>query len=254
MAARTEVTEYPVKTFSRDVFLKDVWDYGLGEHVTILGATRNGKTHLAYQLLHETATPDLQATVIVMKPRDETVTRFSKANNFRIIRDWPPSTLSTKLTKKPAGYVLWPQRARGEDPNAADERHARIFMRCLRSNYDKGHTITFADELYSLENEYNMPTKGITISKDLIRMWSKGGSMHSGLWTATQRPAYVSKYAYQAQHIFLSNDPDKETLKRYGDIGAGIDSDVIRALTMKLKMYQWVYINRDQRAICIVDK
>lgn len=244
MAARNDVTEYPVKTFSRDVFLNDVWDYGPGEHVTILGATRNGKTYLAYQLLHETATPDLQATVIVMKPRDETVTRWSKANNFRTIRDWPPSQL-TRLAKKPAGYVLWP-KATG-DPDQEDIRHARIFQRCLRSNYNRGMTITFADEAYSLENEYHL-------SKDMVRMWTKGGSMKSGLWIATQRPSFISRYAYQAQHIFLSNDPDKDTLKRYGEIGAGIDSDVIRALTMKLKMYQWVYINRDQRAICIVDK
>lgn len=240
-------------TFPRDVFLSEVFDYGLGEHVTILGATRNGKTHLAYQLLGEVASPDLQATVIVMKPRDSTVVRFSKENEFKIIRDWPPSTLS-RFAKKPSGYVLWPKRAAGENPDAADERHARIFQRCLRSNYDKGNTITFADELYSLENEYNFPARDINLSRDLVRMWTKGGSMHSGLWVATQRPARVSLFAYQAQHIFLCNDPDKETLKRYGEIGAGIDADIIRALTMKLKMYQWVYINRDERAICIVDK
>lgn len=251
MAARVDVAELPVKTFSRDVFLHDVWDYGLGEHVTILGATRNGKTHLAYQLLEKTATPDLQATVIVMKPRDETVERFSKRNDYRIIRDWPPSTLS-RFAKKPSGYVLWPQVGKGEDPDAADDRHAKIFQRCLRSNYNRGNTITFADEVASLEDEYT--TKDVNLSRDLRRIWSKGGSMHAGLWSATQRPVGISRLAYQAQHIFLSNDPDKDTLKRYGEIGAGIDADVIRALTLKLKMYQWVYIKRDERAICIVDK
>lgn len=244
MVTRFDPASYPVHTFSREEFLRERWDYEPGQHVTILGATRNGKTHLAYQLLHKTATPDLQATVIVMKPRDTTVTRFSKENGFRIIRDWPPSPLS-RLAKKPAGYVLWP-KASG-DPDLEDERHARIFQRCIRSNYDKGRTITFADEVNSLEQEYKL-------SRDLIRCWTKGGSMESGLWAASQRPAYISRHAYQAQHIFLSNDPDKDTLKRYGDIGAGIDADIIRHQTSKLEMYQWVYINRDQRAICIVDK
>lgn len=78
--------------------------------------------------------------------------------------------------------------------------------------------------------------------------------MESGLWVASQRPAFISRWAYQAQHLFLSNDPDKDTQKRYGEIGAGVDPDLVRELTAKLKMYEWVYINRDHRTLCIVNK
>lgn len=245
MPARREVDTSRVVTFDRKTFIHEVWDYEPGEHVTILGATRNGKTHLAYELLKETATPELPAVIFVMKPRDATVTKFSKANGYRIVRDWPPSKINV-FAKKPSGYVLWPKETAG-DPELDDERHARIFQRALRDNYKKGMKITFADEGYSLEQEYNL-------SKDMNRMWTKGGSMTSGLWVATQRPAFIGRWAYQAQHLFLSNDPDKDTQKRYGEIGAGVDADVVREVTSRLKMYQWVYINRDQRAICIVDR
>lgn len=244
MATRLDVSEYDVTTYSRDEFVKDVWHCRPGEHVTILGATRNGKTYLAHQLLHETATPDLQAVVLVMKPRDMTVSKFAKVTGFRIVRDWPPSRI-TVIQQKPAGYILWPKES--GNPEYDDENHARIFQRAIRDNYQKGKRITFADEVYSLENEYGL-------RKDLVRVWSKGGSMENGLWVASQRPAFISRWAYQAQHLFLSNDPDKDTQKRYGEIGAGVDPDLVRALTAKLKMYQWVYINRDDRTLCIVDR
>ena len=233
-----------VVRYERQEFLEEVWDYHKGEHVTILGATRNGKTHLAYQLLDETARPDLQAIVIVMKPRDATVARFSKEADFKIIRDWPPSKI-TVLSKKPRGYTLWPKET--GNPEYDDWKHADIFQRAIRDSYQKGNRIVFADEGYSLENEYGL-------TKDLNRTWTKGGSMESGLWVASQRPAFISRWAYQAQHLFLSNDPDKDTQKRYGEIGAGVDPDLVRELTAKLKMYEWVYINRDHRTLCIVNK
>jgi hypothetical protein len=244
MAIRRNVPEYEVKTFSRDEFLIDVWDYLPGEHVTVLAPTGGGKTQLAYQLLGVTASPDLQAVILVMKPRDSTVTEFTKLHGFRTVRDWPPPTIA-KIAKKPPGYVLWPKDT--GDPDRVDYEHHMIFQRVIRDNYRKGNRITFADEVYSLDHELNL-------SRDLIRVWSKGRSMDNGLWAASQRPAYISRYAYQAHHLFLGNDPDKDVQKRYGEIGAGIDSDLVRDLCSKLERYQFVYIRRDERQLCIVDR
>jgi hypothetical protein len=235
-----------VVTYGRDKFVNDVWSYETGQHLTILGATRNGKTHLVLELLEVTASEELQAVILVMKPRDPLLTRWASQHKkeFKTIRDWPPTRITGIATAKPHGYILWP-KATG-DPDLEDARHARIFQRAIRSCYDKGDKIIFADEGYSLESEYGL-------SRDLVRVETKGGSMGCGLWLATQRPAFINRWAYQAQHLFLSNDPDKDTQKRYGDIGAGIDPDLVRALTAQLTMYQWVYIHRDDRTLCIVD-
>lgn len=249
---KLDLSTYSVTTFSREEFLHDVWNYGPGEHVTVLGPSGSGKTHLAYELLGRTATPELQAVVIVMKPRDETVTRFSKANNFRIVRDWPPSKVRATFEKKPSGFTLWPIQ-RG-DPDYEDYRHAVIFQRAIRDNYDTGNRITFADEVYSLENEYSFPTRGVDMRKNLVRVWSKGRSMENGLWAASQRPAYISRYAYQAHHLFLANDPDADVQKRYGEIGGGIDPQLVQTLTSRLTRFQFVYILRDTRQLCIVDR
>lgn len=248
----TEYDPDSVVTYSREEFLTEVWDYEPGQHVTILGATRNGKTHLAFELLEQTASPDLQALVIVMKPRDHLVSAWAKAHKdeYRVIRDWPPSKVRD-IGKKPTGWVLWPKVI--GDPDYEDVRHARIFMRAIRDCYDTGERIVFADEVVSLEREYNYPEYGVAMRKQLERVWSKGGSMECGLWSASQRPANISLFAYQAQHLFLSRDPDENNQKRYGEIG-GIDPMLVRELTARLKMYQWLYIHRDDQTLCIVDR
>jgi hypothetical protein len=239
---------YGVVTFPRDVFIREVFDYHPGDHVTVLAPTGGGKTQLAYGLLGQVATPELPARVLVMKPRDSTVEKFTKAHHFKVVRDWPPPALRSRLQKTPAGYVVWPTET--GDPDRDDYRHAELFRRVIRDDYTaagKGHpNITFADETYSLEKELGLEV-------DLRRMWTKGRSVGAGLWAASQRPVWISRWAFQAQHLFLGNDPDVDMNKRYGEIGGGIDPDLVRTLTAQLKRWQFVYISREERELCVVD-
>jgi len=232
-----------IETYDRQTFYHDIWDYAPGEHVTILAPTGGGKTQIAYELLGYTAKPTLQAVVLVMKPRDDTVDKFTKRYKFKVVRDWPPPRLRI-LEGKPPGYVLWPKEY--GDPAADDARHTTIFSRAIRDLYRKGNKITFADETYSLEKEMGL-------SRDLVRVWTKGRSMGDGLWAASQRPAWISQWAYQAHHLFLANDPDQRTQERYGDIGAGFDPRMIIEILNGMQRFQFLYINRDDRSMCIVD-
>jgi hypothetical protein len=237
--------EYGVLTISRDQFFSNYWHYDNGDHVTILCPTGGGKTQLAYQLLGATASPDLQAAVLVMKPKDDTVMKFSARYKFKTTRVWPPPQL-VSWAKKPPGWVLWPTET--DDPELDDRRHAAIFRRCLRMQYrgaKKHPNITFADETYSLENELKLET-------ELRRMWTKGRSVGAGLWAASQRPVWISRWAFQAQHLFLGFDPDKDMQKRYGEIGGGIDADVVRRLTAGLERYEFVYVDTRERAMCVI--
>jgi len=246
MALRKAFTADVVK-FDRKVFINDVWDYHPGDCVTVLAPMGGGKTQIAYQLLGATATPDLPAVVMVMKPRDKTVTKFSQQHKFRTVRDWPPSQLQKRVVRPP-GWVLWPRES--GDPDWDDERHERIFRSALRGLYSgsgvgKDGRIIFADETYSLEKELNM-------EKDLRRLWTKGRSLDTGLWAASQRPVWISRWAFQAQHLFLGNDPDVDAQRRYGEIGGGIDPDVVRHVVSRLGRWEFAYINREERTMCIV--
>jgi len=239
-----------VTRYTRQEFLTDVWDYKPSKDnmacVTILAPYGGGKTQLGFDLLGNTVTKEseVQAIVFVMKPRDTTVTRFAQLHKFHTIRTWPPPVLKIKLTNsKPAGYVLWPLEQ--DDPDLTDQQQTTIFRRALRDAYRRGNFIIFADETYSLEHELNL-------DKDLRRIWSKGRSNGCGLWAGSQRPVYIDKLALQAQHIFLAHDPDEEVQKRYGQIGAGISTDWVRATVASLQRFEFCYINREDRSMCIV--
>jgi len=168
-----------------------------------------------------------------------------------VVRDWPPSRLRRLvLREKRPGWVLWPGET--DDPDADDRRHAAIFRRCLRERYRsagraKGKPcIVFADETYSLEHE-------MKLTRDLVRIWTKGRSVGCGLFAASQRPVWISRWALQAHHLFLGYDPDRQMQQRYGEIGGGIDPDVVRDAVARLKEFQFLYLNRQERTMAIID-
>lgn len=232
-----------VESFSRNEFIAERWEYKAGEHVSFIGPTGSGKTHLAYQILRNTASEELPAIILVMKPRDETATKFTKQAQYRTIRFWPPTPSIWKPGKQ-KGYTLWP--AHTQDPDADDERHERIFRTVLRNSFVKGDRIIFADETVSLVREMNL-------KKDLVRIWTKGRSMGVGLWAATQRPAWVPPEMYdQAEHLFLAFDPDERNQKRFEEIG-GVDPQLVRQVVARLQKFQWLYIRRSDRTMCILE-
>lgn len=234
--------DFRIFSYDRPGFIRSLWRYAPGEHVSLICPTKGGKTTLAYQLLGATATKELPAVVMVMKPRDETVTRFTRANKFRIVHDWPPPP-SLMTPGKQRGYVVWPTFT--EDLDGDDARHTDIFRRVLRRSYLKGNHILFADEIFSLQNEYGL-------RRDLERLWSKGRSMETGLWGATQQPVNVSGMMYnQVEHLFLGHDPDARRRERFGEIG-GVDPKQVQAIVERLPRWHFLYIRREDRTMCVV--
>lgn len=243
---RSEFTMADVTSYGRREFLDEVFEYEPGEHVTVLAPSGGGKTHLSYELLEVSARPECQAIVFVTKPRDETVDAFTKRAKFRIVREWPPP-IRTRVQSKPAGWVLWPRTS--FDPDVDDSRQYAIFKKAILGSYKRGDRILFADETYTLENE--LPHGGLT--KELRTIHTKGRSMKCGIWSASQRAAYINRWAYQAHHLFLGFEPGYEEQGRLSEIGAAVDKALVREVVGKLKQYQWLYIHRDTRTMCIIE-
>ncbi|WP_371591270.1 hypothetical protein [Streptomyces sp. NBC_00470] len=238
--------EADITHFDRKTFLAEVWDYSAGEHVTVLGPTGSGKTYLAYELLRHSVSETLPAVVLVMKPKDPTALGFSTSMKFPIVRDWPPPQTKRLFSDgKPRGWTLWPKFA--YDPAIDNARHRGVFRRAILDCYRKGNRSLFADETYSLEEE-------LGLSEELRTVWTKGRSMECGLWAASQRPAYISKWAYQAHHLFLSHDPDVDAQNRLSEIGGAVDPGKVRWMLPRLQKHEWLYVNRDERAMCVVGK
>lgn len=237
------LTDTGITRVTREEFLADCWDYRSGEHVTILGPTNCGKTYLGYQLLDVTATEKVPAIVFVMKPRDATVTKWSKTVDFRITRTWPPAP-SVFKPRKPRGYVLWPRFV--FDPQRDNAEQYRQFRRCILDSYQKGNRILFADETYSLSDE-------LDLDEELVTVWTKGRSMDCGMWAASQRASHIPLWAYSmATHLFIHKDPDKRGRQRYGEI-SGVDPRLVDATVMALERHEFLYIRQYDGSMCIVE-
>lgn len=245
-----------VRLIPRSLFLTDrrYWpgSYRAGDHVSFIGPTGAGKTHLALALLARSvaelhraeATKHMRAYITVMKPRDKTVGQFMIRNRWKRITNYPaPPSPAKAMGEGPPGYILWPVHSR--DPELDEIRHEEIFRRMHRDLYVRGDAIIFDDEAVSLVREMDL-------RKDLVRIWTKGRSVDCGLWAATQRPSLVPLEMYdQAMHLFLAYDPDERNQKRFAEIG-GVSPDLVQSVVARLPKYHWLYIRRSDRTMCVV--
>jgi hypothetical protein len=230
----------------RAEFIAQRFDYRAGQHVTIMAPTDCGKTTLLYQLLQRVARPSLPAVVLVMKPKDETVTALAKTLEARRAYSWPPVMRRGPMgwwSAKPRAYTVWPRHT--FDPDVDDANMHGVFRAAIRDSYRRGDRILVADEVAGLAVD-------LGLGRDLGAVWTRGRSMKCGLWSASQRPAFVPLHAYsQAEHLFLHHDPDLRSRKRYSEIG-GVDPKMILAVTADLPKHHYLYLGRTGQRYCVI--
>lgn len=234
MARRPAAELPPIAHIERDEFLSRYWDWRHGEHVSILGPTGWGKTHLAFQLLGPVSTPEAPTIILMMKPRDKTVDQFRKSHGLKRVRSWPPPA-SVWRPRKPPGFVVQPRHT--FDADVDEDRQYQEFRKVLISAMKRGKGVkVFADEATDLQE--------IKLGRQLSHFLRQARSCEASMFGATQRPygAPVAMYS-QAMHLFIGNDPDKRSQDRYKEIG-GIDPDLLVSATTRLQQFQWLYIRR----------
>lgn len=242
---RRNVAELPqVKHIGRDEFLRRYWKYQPGEHVTFIAPTQNGKTTMIFDLLKHThfTKKDNPPIVLVMKPRDGQVDKKIKELKFRKVRSWP--VVPSIYNPNPKGYAVWPKHTFERERD--DEEHARIMRYVLNHSYKRGNTTIIADETYGLVNE-------LKLGPDITRIHSRGASMRTGIWCATQKPTHIGTWAYgQAEHLFIGFDPDEGARERFGEIG-GVDPKLVEHEASKLRKFEWLYFRRSDRVLCVIE-
>lgn len=262
---RNDDDEMPnIPVVGRDAFVEDFANNYTPSHVTMMGPTRRGKTTLCFQLLHAVLIrhkKDHWRAVILhgkIKKRDETIPKWSKKSNYRIVRKWPPGmTLRPSHWKRNVnGYVVRPLKS--DDISAAEEEKIlkEEFARAIRNNYHrtKGVTITVVDERAQADKDLRLTTD---LDAPLQR-----GLPHNPEWNNIQRGKWCSYHCYDApEHVFLFFDDDNSNVSRYAELGIG-DERQIKKILQGLKtsksddggtISQCLYMRRSDRYMCIVD-
>lgn len=236
-------TPTKVETIERRDFLRDYWDYKAGQHVTILGPNGRGKSTLGFDLLGATVTEKMNGYVLVSKPRDETIDKYTKKLGFKTIETYPPVK---PLFRKPRGYMVRPYQSL-TDLEADEKRLHDVFKATIMGCYASPQPrIILADEVQELQSN-------LRLKKECEACWKRGRSLKCGLWALAQRSAYNSQDMYNApEHLFLFSDPDKRNRQRFGEIG-GVDPDLVMESVYRLEPFQALYIKRTGSHLCIVN-
>lgn len=234
-----------IQTINRDEFIRDYWDYNPGEHVTIIGPTGRGKTHLGFQLLDATSSKTLRGYVLWSKPRDEgiSIEQWAKRLDYKMMETYPPPY----RFKKVRGYALKPYQSL-KDLRADKQEITKQFRACIMDCYaSKDARIVFVDEAQEVQGS-------LGLKDECEAMWKRGRGLHCGCWALAQRSRHNSMDMYNApEHLFLFNDPDKKNRERFGEIG-GVDRILVERLTNELGEYQVLYIKRTGGYLpCIVN-
>ena len=233
--------------FDLETFRRRHFDWRPGHHAAFFGPTgQAGKTTTAFQLLDVITSPEIPATVLVMKHRDKNVAKWTRELGFRETPSWPPVRKFSEVRAlggtPPRGWTLWPPQTL-TDVDADNARLSAEFTKAITHNRAHTPSITFADEIYGLIAELNL-------RKLLTAVVTRDSIAGHSLFYASQKPSGTQGVSIpgfffsSAEHIFLSRDGEERNRVRYGEIACGINPAEIERQTLKLDAYSWLYIRR----------
>lgn len=200
-----------------------------GEHVTTIGHTGSGKSHLLRALLAQRR----YVVVLGTKPKDPTLDGFVSDGFTRISRWPPPGDVSRVL--------LWPRIRERADLAGLGP----TFRNALDDIFIEGSWTVYVDELHYAESR-------LGLGDQLTDLWEQGRSLGVSVVAATQRPANVSLLAYsQATHVFLYRSTDDRDLSRLAELGGGHDKRELRDVVRHLPRFAFAYINTRTGALTV---
>lgn len=206
--------------------LRRTWQQG--EHVSILGPTGSGKTHLALALVQ------LRSYVVIVaaKARDDTLSHWAEQHDYKIVRRWPPPPNRHRV-------ILWPPLRRPSDMDAQSD----TIGYALEHIFSAGGWTVLIDEASYIAND-------LRLDGHLKLLWSQGRSNRITLIAGTQRPRHVPMHMWdQPSHLFLFRYNDRDGLQRISGLGAA-DSETIRQLVPRLERHQFLYVDLVRGHMC----
>lgn len=203
-----------------------------GDHVSIVGATKSGKTVLAHELLEArtAASEHWHTAVLANKPRDSSLDAMARGGWCKV-REWPPPR---SHRGQPARRVLlWPKI----DGPEGFAHQAVAFDAALRSIFRGGKWAVYADEVRYLSH-----TLGLKPLVELL--WLQGRSIGITLVASTQRAAFVPLEFYsQARHLFLFFESSPDNRRRLVNHCGGANGAEVARIVATLGRHEVLYVD-----------
>lgn len=209
-------------------------DWRQGEHVSVLGPTGSGKSHLCLALLPRRT----YVCILANKTRDSTLDRLTKrGGGYRRIRKWPPPVPARFAPR----VVLWP---RPSSLATAAAEQGEVFFAAMDGIYGAGGWTIFVDECY-----YVAKVLGLEVALKVL--WQQGRSAGISIVSCSQRPAYVPLEMYsQATHVFCFRSADRRDLNRLGEVG-NVDSSALADTVRNLARYEFAYVDARSGSVTV---
>lgn len=221
-------TTQPVQVLSWSEF-KERFTWEQGEHVTLIGPTKSGKSTLAHELLVDASrgSHPWQA-VFATKRRDPIIDDF-RSDGYQRIPEW----IVTDPDLYPKVILHHPMK---KGVRSIDDQR-EVFRVALESLFRQGGWLCYLDELRHIVNF-------LGLERDVELLWHQGRSEGISVVSGVQRPRHVPLMAYdQATHLFLWETRDSTMAKRLSEIGGKVDPEVVRAGVSVLQSHQFMYVN-----------
>jgi hypothetical protein len=212
--------------------------YRPGQHVTAIGPTQRGKTHLSLDMLARVVKPTLPVLVLAGKPPERDYLMDNVAADkldILLTRSWPPPPVvrtrgfmrKQSRDRQMKGWLLKPLDG-NDDPATDNYRLKEEFTRALRWAYRRKLPI-----IVDIDEAYLAAQLGLVEEHESIL--TRGAPIVSA-WQLMQRGRFITYFAYNmAEHVLFFSDPDLSNVRRYAEMVGGVDPILVRDAMAELQ-------------------
>lgn len=213
-----------------------------GEHVTLIGPTGSGKTHMGLAL----AELCKYVLIIATKRRDPLLE--SLAHRHLVTTDMGDILWTENGIPVNRRVMYWPQFPQNITSTERLKRQATMIRYALDWAEKTGNWAILLDELMWV-------SRNLRLERELEAIWFQGRTQGVSLIGAAQRPTHVPRLAYsQATYFFIWQTADKNDLERLRDISAGFPRGMIEESVIHLDWdaHECLFIDTKRREIARV--
>ena len=209
----------------------EAWDnfaekhaFNVGEHITLIGKTKSGKTTLAVNALLP-----LFPYVLALGTTEDDPALYRPLKRHGFVK-----TSSVKLDGKQPRQLFVPKVHGLAD--AIRKQQAEEFRLLLSVAFAEGRWAIYPDELPYL-------TRVLGLAPEIETLFLQGSKKRITMIVATQEPVNVPREAFgQIIHLFIWKLNDQDRIDRVSEIAA-LDKRFMRSLIPRLADHEALYVN-----------